>query len=168
MDRYIVISSDCHAGLPPEKYRDYLDPQYRETFDMALPIQIEMTEKAEQCFLIKEINDEWREGVEHGLHGAWDHDQRIRMLDEDGIAGEVVFVDGITERNSPPFGAGLGLPSDETIVPELQWAGARAHNRWLAEFCSQAPERHAGVASIPLLWDIEEAVKEVRWSKRAV
>ncbi len=167
MDRYIVISSDCHAGLPPEKYRDYLDPQYRETFDMALPIQIEMTEKAEQCFLIKEINDEWREGVEHGLHGAWDHDQRIRMLDEDGIAGEVVFVDGITERNSPPFGAGLGLPSDETIVPELQWAGARAHNRWLAEFCSQAPERHAGVASIPLLWDIEEAVKEVRWVKES-
>ena len=92
MDRYIVISSDCHAGLPPEKYRDYLDPQYRETFDMALPIQLEMTEKAEQSFLMKDINDEWRAGVEDGLHGAWDHDQRIKMLDEDGIAGEVLFL----------------------------------------------------------------------------
>ena len=29
MDRYLVISSDCHAGLPPERYREYLDPQYR-------------------------------------------------------------------------------------------------------------------------------------------
>ena len=33
MDRYLVISSDCHAGLPPERYRDYLDPQYREAYD---------------------------------------------------------------------------------------------------------------------------------------
>ena len=46
MDRYLVISSDCHAGLPPERYRDYLDPQYREAFDVALPIQIEATQQA--------------------------------------------------------------------------------------------------------------------------
>ena len=39
-DRYLVISSDCHAGLRPEAYRDYLDPQYHEAFDQALPIQI--------------------------------------------------------------------------------------------------------------------------------
>ena len=23
-DRFLVISSDCHAGLPPDKYRDYI------------------------------------------------------------------------------------------------------------------------------------------------
>ena len=40
MDRYLVISSDCHAGLPPERYRDYVDPQYRDAFDVALPIQL--------------------------------------------------------------------------------------------------------------------------------
>lgn len=33
MDRYLVISSDCHAGLRPEEYRGYLDPQYREALD---------------------------------------------------------------------------------------------------------------------------------------
>ncbi len=164
MDRYIVVSSDCHAGLPPEKYRDYLDPSLREIFDQALPIQIEMTKKAEKSFLIQEVNDEWRRGIEDGLRGTYDHDQRLKVLDEDGIAGEVIFPDGITEMNAPPFGAGLGLPTKD-IVPELQWAGARAHNRWLAEFCSQAPERHCGVAVVPLLWDIEEAVKEVRWVK---
>ena len=27
----------------------------------------------------------------------------------DGIAAEVIFPDGITEKNTPPFGAGLGL-----------------------------------------------------------
>ena len=77
------------------------------------------------------------------------------MLDGDGIAGEIIFPDGITEMNMPPFGAGLSLPT-ENVVPELQWAGARAHNRWLAELCQMAPERRAGVAIVPALWDVDE------------
>jgi predicted TIM-barrel fold metal-dependent hydrolase len=164
MDRYLVISSDCHAGLLPEKYRDYVDPKFREIFDIALPIQLEEVQKAAKKFLIDDINREWRKGREEALSGAWDHDERIKVLDGDGIAGEVIFPDGITEMNMPPFGAGLSLPT-ENIVPELQWAGARSHNRWLAELCQMAPERRAGVAIVPALWDVAEAVKEVRWAK---
>ena len=164
MDRYIVISSDCHAGLPPERYRDYLDPQYRETFDVALPIQLEQTQAMSQHFLVKDINEEWRRGRDAALSGAWDHDERIKVLDGDGIAGEVIFPDGITEMNSPPFGAGLSLPTEGGIVPELQWAGARAHNRWLAELVAAAPERRVGVALVPALWDVDEAVREVEWA----
>ncbi len=163
-DRYLVISSDCHAGLRPEEYRAYLDPKYREAFDVALPIQIQMTREAAKKFLVDEINTDWRKGRERGLSGAWDHDERVRVLDDDGVAAEVIFPDGITEMNMPPFGAGLGLPTDG-VVPELQWAGARAHNRWLAEFCQMAPERRAGVAIVPLLWDIEESLREIRCAK---
>ena len=166
MDRYIVISSDCHAGLPGEQYREYLEPRYRETFDQAYPLQVARIKAAEKAFLIQEINDSWREGIEQQLSGAWDHAERLRMLDGDGIAGEVVFPDGITEMNTPPFGAGLSLPTKD-IVPELQWAGARAHNRWLAELCAQDPVRHFGVAVIPLLWDVEDAVREVRGAHEA-
>ena len=36
MDRYLVISSDTHAGPPSEAYREYIDPQYREAFDADL------------------------------------------------------------------------------------------------------------------------------------
>ena len=164
MDRFLVISSDCHAGLPPERYRDYLDPAHREAFDVALPIQLEMTRAAAKKFLVDDFNEQWRKGRERELSGAWDHDERTKVLDADGIAGEVIFPDGITEMNMPPFGAGLSLPT-EGIVPELQWAGARAHNRWLAEFCQMAPERRAGVAITPILWDIDEGVKEIRWAK---
>jgi predicted TIM-barrel fold metal-dependent hydrolase len=163
-DRYLVISSDCHAGLRPEDYRAYLEPKYRDAFDVALPIQIRMTREAAKKFLVDEINTEWRKGRESGLSGAWDHDQRIQVLDDDGVAAEVIFPDGITEMNMPPFGAGLSLPTDG-IVPELQWAGARAHNRWLAEFCQMAPERRAGVAIVPVLWDVETALAEIRWAK---
>ena len=164
MDRYLVISSDCHAGLPPERYRDYLDPKFRAAFDEALPIQIQHTQLAAKKFLVADINEEWRRGRDEMLSGAWDHDARVKVLDGDGIAGEVIFPDGITEMNSPPFGAGLSL-STENVVPELQWAGARSHNRWLAELVAMAPERRVGVAIVPALWDVAEAVREVRWAR---
>ena len=72
MDRYIVISSDCHAGLPGDRYRGYLDPQYREIFDQALPMQVAKIKAAEKSFLIQEINDQWRSGIEQQLTGI-DH-----------------------------------------------------------------------------------------------
>ncbi len=164
MDRHLVISSDCHAGLPPERYRDYLDPGYREAFDVALPIQIRMTKEAEERFLVGEINARWREGREAELSGAWDHEQRNRVLDADGIAGEILFPDGITEMNAPPFGGGFAMPT-EGVLPELQWAGCRAHNRWMAEFVQMSPERRAGLACVPVLWDVDEAVREIRWAR---
>jgi predicted TIM-barrel fold metal-dependent hydrolase len=166
MDRFLVISSDCHAGLPPEQYRDYIEPKYRDAFDAALPIQVEQTRRAAQVFLVADVNREWRKGIEPALTGAWDHDQRVRVLDADGIAGEILFPDGITEMNMPPFGAGLSLPTEQ-VVPELQWAGARAHNRWIAEFVQMAPERRVGVAIVPALWDVEQAVEEVRVARES-
>lgn len=164
MKRFLVISSDCHAGLPARLYREYVDPQFRDTFDAALPIQTQMLEQAAGKFLVADINRAWRRGREADLSGAWDHAQRLRVLDGDGIAGEVIFPDGITESNTPPFGAGLSLPTED-VVPELQWAGARAHNRWLAEFCQMAPERRAGVAIVPALWNVGEAVAEAQWAR---
>jgi predicted TIM-barrel fold metal-dependent hydrolase len=164
MDRYLVISSDCHAGLPPGDYRGYLDPEHREAFDRALEIQLARTREMEQHFLVADINARWREGHDRALSGAWDHDERIKVLDGDGIAGEVIFPDGITEMNSPPFGAGIGL-SPRGADRTLQWAGARAHNRWLVELCQRAPERRAGVAIVPATWDVDEAVREVRWAR---
>ena len=163
MDRFSIISSDCHAGLPAERYKEYLDPKYHDMFDMALPLQTEATDKAEEILLLKEINDEWRAPIEDQLKGAWDYERRLEVLDGDGVAGEVIFPDGITEQNSPPFGAGLSMPTKD-MVPELQWAGSRAHNRWLAELCANDPVRHFGLALCPILWDIDEAIKEVRWA----
>ncbi len=162
-DPILIISSDTHAGLPPERYRDYVDPKYRETFDLALPIQTEEIKKSAKKFLVDETNAEWRKGHERELEGAWDSSARVAVLEGDGCVAEVIFPDGVTEMNTPPFGAGISLPT-EGVDPELQWAGARAHNRWLAEFCAELPGRRAGVA-IVLIWDIDEAVEEVRWAR---
>jgi len=161
MDRYLLISTDGHAGLPMEGYRDYLDSKYLDAFDEALPIQRAETAEAEKLFLIDEFNNEWREGITEDLKGAWESDKRNEICDGDGIAAEVLFPDGITEMNAPPFGAGLGL-KPWGIEPELQWAGARSHNRWMTEFCQAEPTRRIGLAIIPILYDIDMALEEVK------
>src|SRR5690606_36652835 len=106
-ERHLVVSTDGHAGLLPEKYRDDLDPQYRELFDQR--IQAEIAERAarEKDFLIEDFNERWRENNIGYLAAAWDSDLRTEVVDGDGVAAEVLFPDGITERNAPPFGAGL-------------------------------------------------------------
>ena len=161
-ERLIVVSSDCHAGLPIADYKPYVESRYHPMLDVAVPVQLEMMEKASKSFLIDEINEAWRAPIRQQLTGAWDYSERLKMLAHDGIAAEILFPYGITENNTPPFGAGLGL-SPRDAVPELQWAGAMAHNRWLAEFCANDPSRHIGAASIPLLFDVQQAVEAVRW-----
>ncbi len=164
MDRYLVISSDGHAGPRPEVYRDYLDPQYREEFDVQHKARIEMLAKVGERLEMSQESAKWAEGKDVGLTGAWDHDRRIEVLDGDGVAGEILFVDGLTEQNSPPFGGDLGM-MPMGAVPELQWAGARAHNRWLSEFVAMAPERRFGLALVPPFWGVDQAVKEIHWAR---
>lgn len=166
MDRYLVISSDGHAGLPPERYRTYLDRRYHAEFDERLQREIKAREEHEKLFLIDDFNNKWRARVGEGLQGAWDPEIRNAVLDHDGVAAEVLFPDGITERNAPPFGADIGL-RPFGIDPELQWAGARAHNRWMADFCRQDPLRRIGLAIIPALYDIAENLKEIRIARDA-
>ncbi len=161
MDRYLVISSDGHAGLQPERYRDYLDPPYREEFDRQHAARMAMLEQAGERLEMAQESAKWAEGKEHGLAGAWDSDRRNEILDADGVAAEILFVDGLTERNSPPFGGDLSLAA-MGVDPDLQWAGARAHNRWLQEFVSQCPERRYGLALIPPFWGVDKAVDEIR------
>ncbi len=165
MSRYLVVSSDCHAGLPPGHYRDYLDPQYREQYQANVKVQLDSARQMRRTMEIEEINRKWREGHERELTGAWDHEERLKVLSGDGIAVEVIFPDGLTENNAPPFGAGLGI-GPRGGEHETQWAGARAHNRWLAEFCQMAPERRVGVAVVPATWDVDEAIVETRWAKQ--
>ena len=55
MDRYLVVSSDGHAGLHAADYRPYVDAKYHDAFDAALPIQIEATQRMSDYFLITEI-----------------------------------------------------------------------------------------------------------------
>jgi predicted TIM-barrel fold metal-dependent hydrolase len=163
VDRYLVISSDGHAGLPPERYREYLESKHHAEFDERVEREIRQREEHEKLFLLDDFNTKWRAKVGDGLEGAWDSTIRNRVLDADGVVAEVLYPDGITERNAPPFGADIGL-RPFGVAPELQWAGARAHNRWMADFCRENPVRRIGLAVVPALYDVDQAIAEIRWA----
>jgi len=165
MDRYLVVSSDGHAGLHAADYRPYVAEKYRADFDAALPRQIDATRRMSDYFLITEINEEWRRGRDAELAGAWEPEARNRVLDEDGIVAEVLFPDGVTEMNAPPFGAGFNMRPEGSSA-ELMWAGCDAHNRFMTEFCQTAPERRIGLACIPVYWDVDLAVEKTKEARK--
>ena len=89
-----------------------------------------------------------------GTKGLFDSDRRLQELEAEGIVAEVLFPNGV------PFARGFG----DTHPRDLREAGARAYNRWLADFCREAPTRRAGMAVVSL-YDIDRAVDETRAAK---
>ena len=82
---------------------------------------------------------------------------RLRELEDDGVVAEVIFPNTI-----PPFfpsGNLLARPPENDEY-ELRWAGLKAHNRWLVDFCADTPGRRAGMAQV-FLNDVDAAVAEV-------
>ena len=140
--RYTVISADCHAGGDIPHYRPYLDPGYRDEFDR---------------WAASFVNP-FADLTEPDAERNWNSQRRNADLDREGVCGEVIFPNTV-----PPFFPRASLsapPPVDAKELELRWAGLRAHNRWLTDFCAEAPERRAGVGQI-LLGDLDEAVAGV-------
>ena len=154
---YVIITSDAHAGADVLDYKPYLASRWHEDFDT----------------WAADYSDPWTEveagpnrrmvGVASGkVPENWDSDRRLKDLEADGIVAEVLF-----PNTSPPFfpSGNLSAPAPATRAEyERRWAGLQAHNRWLVDFCAQAPGRRAGMTQI-LLNDIDDAVREIEWAK---
>lgn len=149
MDRYAVISADCHGGAQLYEYRDYLASRYHDEFDR----------------WAREYAIPWEDLRGPDGYRNWDSARRLEELEADGIVAEVIFPNTI-----PPFYPKPSLvvqpPAPDAGDLELRWVGLQAHNRWLADFCADAPGRRAGVAQI-MLHDVDAAVAEIRWAKDA-
>jgi predicted TIM-barrel fold metal-dependent hydrolase len=144
-DRYTVISADGHAGGQMQDYRAYLEKRYLDDFDD----------------WAKSFVNPWTDLRGETAYRNWDSSARQHELEEDGVVAEVLFPNTI-----PPFfpsGNLLARPPAPDAY-ELRWAGLKAHNRWLADFCSETPGRRAGMAQI-FLNDIDDAVTEITWAR---
>ncbi len=144
-DRYLLISADCHAGGSHEQYREYLDPAYRDEFDAWR----------------QRYSNPFRDLQADGRSRNWDHGRRTRELEADGVVGEVLFPNTV-----PPFfptGAVIARPPTAAQF-ERRLAGIKAHNRWLVDFCADAPGRRAGIAQL-FLNDVDEAVAVVQFTR---
>ncbi len=144
--RYLVISSDCHAGAELRQYRQYLERRYVDDFDAWA-----------DSYVIPYEDLTGPDGSKN-----WDSDRRLAEMETEGIVGEVVYPNTI-----PPFFPKASLtfqpPAPTEGDVERRWAGLRAHNRWLADFCDAAAGRRAGICQI-MVHDIPAAVAEVRWA----
>ena len=144
---YVVISADCHGGASVAGYKPYLAAKHHDDFD------------------------DWAASFENpyedntGSHADrnWSSERRLREMEEDGVVAEVVFPNTI-----PPFFPKVSLVNQPPGATEgdlaQRWAGLQAHNRWMADFCSQAPGRRAGIAQI-MLHDVDASVREIEWAK---
>lgn len=99
--------------------------------------------------------------VEAGHH---DVHQRLRDMDHDGIAADVLF-HGSNGRPIPFVPGGFDMEWDPTYGDfELIAHGMKIYNRFIADSASVAPERFGAFAHIPM-WDPDLALKEAEWAK---
>ena len=99
------------------------------------------------------------------LPGLQDHSARIADMDHAGVAAAVIYHGGLNGQSIPFSTTGL-ISWGNSRYNHLESAGVRIYNRWLADFVSEAPERHVGIAHIPIS-DIEASVREVEWAADA-
>lgn len=92
--------------------------------------------------------------------GHYDSDARIADYDYDGIAAGLIFHGS---ENFEPLPFGPLFPGDAAPRNELTAAGLKIYNRWLVDFVALAPERHIGLAYLPM-WDIDAAMEELIWA----
>ena len=167
-DPYLIVSADSHAGLPTDQYRPYLEKKYHAQLDeFLLEQQVRIEEYTKLGVRDDKYAKKWFEEHDEELAGGWDTVRRNQTMDADGVAGEIIYpdADAVESRTAVPFGAGLGLSGD--LDPELGLAGAKAHNRWLADLCSVDAERRCGAALVPITGPVEDALAEIRWAKEA-
>jgi len=169
-DKVLLASADGHVGAPTEAYKQYLEKRHHQAFDEYLARhQWLWSPTHQETLLSPHLHDRMRTTQEYdpkrGSPIVWDPAYRLKEYDRDGIVAEILVPDD-QNSNDPPFGSGLATgavagSSDEYYPPEWQRIGARAYNRWLADFCSTDPARLLGLTILGSLDDIDWAVREV-------
>ena len=169
----VIVSCDTHIGPRlVEDLRRYCPQQLLAEFDdHAAGIQAKREAAAARRQRLSfggndAIGDDW--GVRFAnleTPGHYDMHARLRDLDNDGVAAEVMFHD--SQNGEPiPF-------QTETLLArggggeqnfELLGAGQHLYNQWLADVCSIEPERHIGLMHLPM-WDIAASITELEWAR---
>ena len=142
LERYTIISSDGHAGADLLDYKPYLASRWYDEFDAWAAA----------------YDNPFADLLAPTKYRSWDSARRLEEMDSDGVVAEVLYPNTV-----PPFfeqGNLVALPPTPQDY-DRRWAGLQAHNRWLVDFCAQAPGRRAGIIQI-FLNDIDDAVAELR------
>lgn len=175
-DKLFLCSADGHVGAPTERYKPFLEARYHKAFDEYLASHKWLWSPAkDESMLEKSLHTRLRDAEgfdpERGSAITWDPHFRLREMDKDGLAAEVLVPDD-QNSNDPPFGSGLATGAvagsyAEEFSPEWVRIGARAYNRWLADFCSTDPKRLLGLTVLGTLDDVDWCVEELYRTHKA-
>jgi predicted TIM-barrel fold metal-dependent hydrolase len=174
MADYVLLDADSHVSEPLNLWRERLPANYR---DKAPRMLTEYEGRPGAWWLIEEDRhphnvilgfggnktleelQQLLKGFSYaGAHrGGWDPAQRVKDMDQDGVAGDVLYTT-------------LGFRMFWIKDPGFQRACFRVYNDWLAEYCSYAPRRLKGLGLISLydpkqgVEDLEECAKNgLQW-----
>ncbi len=162
LDRYLLITADTHAGSSPEGYGPYLERKWQDDYQGWLEQSRQLAQVMRQVMGERSIGVDGDPDLDGDRN--WNSARRLRETEADGVVAEVIF-----PNTSPPFAPTMMSEFGEAEVGkdhERRWAGLRASNRWLADFCQEAPGRRAGIAQIFLPY-VKESIEEIRWAKEA-
>jgi predicted TIM-barrel fold metal-dependent hydrolase len=147
MTKTAIISVDGHVKGSRKEYRKYVPKKYLQTYD-------EDVKAAEEAGL----RDAGNLHPDFAPEVQWDSDLRIQMLESIGVVGEVLFTNG------QPFQMNRLDDFVNSLTSELGEVGRQVYDRWLVDFCAQAPERRRGQMAMSIQ-DVDLAVKDVYWAK---
>ncbi len=138
----VVVSVDTHAGPRlVEDLRPYCPASRVGDFDAYADdaSQLKATIAGVASYLFNHPN--------FSTPGHHDSAARLADYDYDGVAAGVVFHGS---ENFEPFPFGSFVPGGPPRSKELAAVGFQIYDRWLVDFVSEAPDRHIGVAYLPM------------------
>ena len=158
----IFVSVDSHTTVPPEKWEEYLEPQYvpflaelRDEDEVYQQVMGQIAVFPPEVLDVIDPGDAFRSG---GRLGVWDRDRRVAEMDREGVAAEAVFP---IDHTAPPlFFAGANNKYDV----EVRQAGVRAYHRWAADEFGSASDRILVAADAGPCLDIEVSLAETQWA----
>jgi predicted TIM-barrel fold metal-dependent hydrolase len=168
----VIVSADSHIGPLGSDYRQYCPKEHLESFDAWLKqndAMVEMMSSPNSPFRAGDTPEAKRlaAAIDRNAQTAGHHDvhARLRDMDVDGVAAEVMFHGSQNGQGVPwvqgPGGFTFAHDADKETLA-MNALGIHMYNHVQADMISVAPERLIGASVLPL-WDIEASVKEVEW-----
>jgi predicted TIM-barrel fold metal-dependent hydrolase len=159
-----VISADSHVVEPDGLWVQRLDRKFRDRAPRVVENngRPSLVAPGIDPFPLGGVTSHGRTGEDMAWHmtrgyeavrpSAWDPVERLKDQDVDGVSAELLY-------------SSLGMPLFACPDAELQRACFSVYNDWIAEFCTQAPDRLVGVALISLE-EIAAAVRELERARK--
>ncbi len=160
-----IIDADAHMCEPPNLWVERIDRRFRDR----APRIVKDPDGRKGSFFICEDLPPFRvsgafaagkafdktfleAGLESAPAGGWDPAARLKDMDLDGVAAQILY----TTVGFTLFGIQDG---------EFQEACFSVYNDWLSEFCKYAPKRLGGLGLISL-FDVERGTRELERCKK--